>query len=216
MEDLQDQIVSWLAQDENAPVWHAKAVITDERKWEYVEAQKVKIAIADTVSRKLRLAEESKRIARRDSGKSCEYRFLPPEHRERYIPWSLREDKSILFRVEGQEDAPKKRTAKQNDSLHLYLSQLAQELNDSGQDMRKVLKPTVDIPWSTDTAKRFLWKPIQKVMVDKESTTDLTTDEVDKIYRVLDRHVSEKCGLHVPFPSVEETESYLQSLEQKK
>lgn len=113
-------------------------------------------------------------------------------------------------------DIKNKRSLLQNNALHLYLSMLATELNDSGNDMRKVLKPTVDIPWSTDTCKRFLWKPIQEVMMDKKSTTELTTDELDKIYKVLDRHVSEKCGIHVEFPSIENTEEFINSYEKMK
>lgn len=108
----------------------------------------------------------------------------------------------------------KQRTLSQNASLHLYLTLLADELNDSGQDMRKVLKETVDIPWDKNTAKMFLWKPIQEIMVDKEHTADLTSDEVSRIYRVLDRHVSEKCGIHVEFPSVENTEEYYKSIKE--
>lgn len=108
----------------------------------------------------------------------------------------------------------KQRTLSQNAALHLYLELLSSELNLSGQDMRKVLKETVDIPWSKDTAKRFLWKPIQEIIVDKGHTADLTTDEVDKIYKVLDRHISEKCGIHVEWPSVENTEEYYKSIKE--
>lgn len=207
MEDLEDQIVKYLA--DNGDTWLPKAELTDKKVWQYEEGQKVKTAISDTISRKLRLAEEAGRIAKRKKGKSGEYRFLPMDKRANYIPFDFRpsDTKNILF----GEIPRKQRTLKQNDALHLYLSMLATELNDSGQDMRKVLKPTVDIPWSTDTAKRFLWKPIQEVMMDKKSTTELTTDEIDKIYKVLDRHVSEKCGIHVNFPTQENTEEYLNS-----
>jgi hypothetical protein len=212
MEDLEDQIVKYLA--DNGDTWFPKAELTDKKQWQYEEAQKVKTAISDTISRKLRLAEEAKRIAKRKSGKSGEYRFLPLDKRATYIPYDQRpsDAKNVLF----GDVVKKQRTLKQNNTLHLYLSMLATELNDSGNDMRKVLKPTVDIPWSTDTCKRFLWKPIQEVMMDKKSTTELTTDELDKIYKVLDRHVSEKCGIHVEFPSIENSEEYYKSLEQMK
>lgn len=98
MEDLEDQIVKYLA--DNKDTWFPKAELTDKKQWQYEEAQKVKTAISDTISRKLRLAEEAKRIAKRKSGKSGEYRFLPLDKRATYIPFSKRDDdkKKILFR----------------------------------------------------------------------------------------------------------------------
>lgn len=100
-----------------------------------------------------------------------------------------------------------KRTLKQNNSLHLYFTLLADELNSSGQDMRKFLKPEVDIPWSPTTIKEFIWKPIQESMLLKKSTTELTTDEVSKVYEVLNRYLGDKRGVHVPFPCVEDENS---------
>jgi hypothetical protein len=94
-----------------------------------------------------------------------------------------------------------KRTLQQNKAMHKYYTMLADKLNESGLDMKKVLKPGIDIPWSPTSVKEFLWRPIQDAMLDKESTRALTTDEVDKIYRVLDRHLGEKLGIHVEFPN---------------
>jgi len=96
------------------------------------------------------------------------------------------------------------RTPRQNSSLHLYFRQLAEELNLAGLDMRKVLKPTIAIPWSEASIKSFLWKPIQEAMFNKKSTTELTTAEVNKVFEVLDRHLLEKFDVNVAFPSQEE------------
>ena len=101
-------------------------------------------------------------------------------------------------------DAKRTRTTVQNKALHKYCELVAQELNDSGNDMRKVLKETVDIPWTKESVKEYLWKSIQSVMIQKDSTTELSTDEVSKIYEVLNRHLAEKTGVHVPFPSSED------------
>ena len=67
--------------------------------------------------------------------------------------------------------------------------------------MRHVLKETVDIPWTAETVKANLWSPIQRVYAQKDSTTELTTVEVNKIYEVLSRHLSEKTGVFVEFPN---------------
>ena len=77
------------------------------------------------------------------------------------------------------------RTNQQNKALHKYFSMLAEALNDAGLDMKTVLKPEVDIPWTQDSVKTHLWKPIQEIMVDKESTTEMNTVDPNKIYEVL-------------------------------
>lgn len=101
---------------------------------------------------------------------------------------------------------PKQRSLKQNDSLHLYFEQLAETLNGAGLDMRKVLKPEVEIPWTKENIKKYIWKPIQHVYLNKKSTTELTTIEIDKVYEVLNRHIA-KFGIHVPFPCIEQLEN---------
>jgi len=94
----------------------------------------------------------------------------------------------------------KQRTPKQNNSLHEYFEQLAEELNDSGLDMRKVLKEAISIPWNKDTIKEYLWRPVQEAQIGKKSTTKLTTKEVDLIYNTLNRYLGEKFGIIVSFP----------------
>ena len=94
----------------------------------------------------------------------------------------------------------KQRTNKQNKSLHKFCSLLAEALNDAGLDMRVVLKPEVEIPWDTKSAKEHLWRPIQELVISKESTTDADTKDYSKVYEVLNRHLGEKHGIHVPWP----------------
>ena len=97
------------------------------------------------------------------------------------------------------------RTLPQNSALHKYFELLADALNDAGYDMKAVLeKKEVDVPWDGEMVKRVLWKGIQIAKFDKESTTKLETDEVNKVYEILDRHISSHFGVHVEFPSYEE------------
>lgn len=105
--------------------------------------------------------------------------------------------------AEYTQKPEQKRTDAQNRALHLYFTLIADTLNDAGLDMRKVLKPGVDIPWSTDTVKEYLWRPIQKLQLRKESTTQLITKEIDKVFDTLNRHLGEKFGIHEDFPSIE-------------
>lgn len=95
----------------------------------------------------------------------------------------------------------KQRTNRQSRALHLYFEQLADELNLSGLDMKAVLKPEVDIPWTKDSVRDHLFKPLMKAYLDKNSTTELTTDEVSKVYDALNRHLSDKFGISIEFPS---------------
>lgn len=96
-----------------------------------------------------------------------------------------------------------KRTTQQNRALHKYFELLADTLNNAGLDVRAVLKPSVDIPWSKTMVKELLWKPVQKIYLDKKSTTQLNTEDVNEIYRILDRHLADKFGVLVDFPSLD-------------
>lgn len=95
------------------------------------------------------------------------------------------------------------RTPTQNNAMHRYFELLAQALNDAGLDMRRTLKPEWEIPWTAEMVKEHIWRPVQKVMLDRQSTTQLQTIDVGEVYDVINRHMAEKHGVHVPFPSSE-------------
>jgi len=97
----------------------------------------------------------------------------------------------------------KQRTDAQNRALHLLFTQLAEQLNDMGFDMRKTLKPEIDIPWNGKTIKEYLWRPIMKAQLGKESTTELTTKEIDEVFDTINRHLGEKFGVNISFPSID-------------
>ena len=109
----------------------------------------------------------------------------------------------MLCKECGQPIIKKQRTSQQNRALHLYFKQLADELNDKGQDMRTLIKEEIDIPWSTTTVKDHLFRPLMKVITGKESTAKLTTDEIDRVFEILSKTIGERTGLHIPFPSIE-------------
>ena len=90
------------------------------------------------------------------------------------------------------------RTLNQNAALHVWLRKVAEQLNDAGMDMKAVLKPEVDIPWTEESAKNHLWRPIQEVMTDHESTTECNTIDYNAIYLVICRHMAEKHGITLP------------------
>lgn len=92
------------------------------------------------------------------------------------------------------------RTTLQNKSLHLWLRQVSETLNDAGLDMKKTLKESVDIPWDKEgrNAKEHLWRPVMEAMTGEESTTDMDTLDPTLITDVINRHIGEKFGVTLP------------------
>ena len=137
-------------------------------------------------------------------------RFLAKKTDKNEIDFKSKgEVKLFVSRLKGKEfeviirEKSDKRSLPQNNAMHLFFELLADNLNSSGWDMRKLLKEGVDIPWTADSVKRMLWIPIQKSMFNKKRTRDLKIDEVGKTHEVLNRHIGKRTGVFVPFPSVE-------------
>jgi len=111
------------------------------------------------------------------------------------------EGKSVVLTVETM---PQRRTDAQNRALHLWYTQLAEKLNESGFDMKKFIR--VDIPWSGESVKQYLWKPLQRVVLGNTSTRNLKREDIDKVFDPLNKVIAERTddNIHVPFPSKEE------------
>ena len=97
----------------------------------------------------------------------------------------------------------KRRTSSQNRALHKLFELVADEFEDKGIGMSIFAKLPINIPVSADAVKR-LWKEIQMAQVNKDSTADLTTKEIDLVYDTFNRMLAESCNLHVAFPSIEQ------------
>lgn len=95
------------------------------------------------------------------------------------------------------------RTSQQNRALHKDCDIIAEKLNDAGWDMKKVIKKEIDIPWTTESVKKHIYKPILKAMYGKESTKqiDKNSDELEKLHNVIMRELGEKFQIEYhPFP----------------
>ena len=98
-----------------------------------------------------------------------------------------------------------KRTHQQNNALHKGFQLLAEALNDAGYEMKAVLAvKEVDVPWTKESVKEVLFRPIMSAMTEKGSTTELNTVEVSDVWLVLMRHLGENFGINLEFPSEEE------------
>ncbi len=106
------------------------------------------------------------------------------------------------------------RTLQQNKALHLLFEIAAKELNGMGIPFTySGLKGMeMETPFSGLIFKEFTWKPIQKTMFGTESTTKLTTQQIDQIFMVLNKFFAER-GVELKFPS--EFSKHVEKLEKE-
>lgn len=71
------------------------------------------------------------------------------------------------------------------------------------EDKKRTLKPEIDIPWSKNTVKEYLWRPVMNAQLGKKSTTEMTTKDIDAVFETIIRHLSSKFGFSTDFPSIE-------------
>jgi hypothetical protein len=85
-----------------------------------------------------------------------------------------------------------------------YMELRAEQLNDAGLDIRKVMKPTFNIPWTKDNVHDLLWIPIQKALFGTTSMRALKKLQVTKVHAVIERELAQSFGVDIiPFPSEE-------------
>jgi 3-phenylpropionate/cinnamic acid dioxygenase small subunit len=101
-------------------------------------------------------------------------------------------------RIEIQYTTAKPRTLAQNNALHMWLAHVAKRLNEAGLDMKKTLKPEVEIPWTMQSAKDHLWRPVQRIMTGEESTKEPERAEYTKVYETISRHLAQTHGITIP------------------
>lgn len=95
------------------------------------------------------------------------------------------------------------RTSAQNRAIHLYLTQVAEELDRHGFTIQNVVAKIrrAEIRPTGKNLKEVMWRPYQIAALKKDSTTQLTKLDVDKVYEGLNKFLAENFdGLHVPFP----------------
>ena len=96
--------------------------------------------------------------------------------------------------------AGKTRSTLQNNALHVYCRLLAEALNSAGYDMRKTLKEGIEVPWTTELVKQYLWKPVQEAVTGNDSTSVAGRSDFDETHAILSNHLHEKFKVYVPFP----------------
>lgn len=97
------------------------------------------------------------------------------------------------------------RTANQNRALHLYLELVADTLDKEGHTLQDVVAQIkrAEIRPTKENLKEVVWRPLQQAIYNKESTTQLETHEVDRVYETMNKWLGQQFEIHVPFPSLE-------------
>jgi len=96
------------------------------------------------------------------------------------------------------------RTNLQNDSMHLYFRQMVEDLNNTPYTFKKYLEVVenhLEVPWTVDLFKKYVWKPVMESQHDIESTTEMDTCNPSDIHRIVDKFMAEKFGVSRPWPN---------------
>jgi hypothetical protein len=103
------------------------------------------------------------------------------------------------------------RTTKQNSALHLLYSIMCNHLNELGLEYRYFgLKGQVlEMRYTTDIVKNFIWRPIQIALFDIESTTKINTSQINEILDVITKFYADK-GVVIQFPSKESLKALIE------
>ena len=93
------------------------------------------------------------------------------------------------------------RSSAQNKALHKFFQLLADELNEKGFDMRATLSQENPISWTGASVKEYMWRPLQKALFNKDSTTKLDKNqEIDTIIDNLNRIITERTKGEIVLP----------------
>ena len=106
------------------------------------------------------------------------------------------------------------RTSAQNRALHLYFTKIAAQFINLGWTYNYICPftgNTIDLPWTGNLVKDYMWKPIQKDLFNIDSTTKINTKQINSIIDVLSAHFG-KHGVGVEFPN---WQAYLNKIDAK-
>ncbi len=92
------------------------------------------------------------------------------------------------------------RTDQQNKALWLWMSQIAEALNDKHFDLKLIMKD-MEIPWSKDSVMEYIFRPLMKAKFGKISTKQLFVNgEIDELIDIIIKLIAEKTNGEVTTP----------------
>jgi hypothetical protein len=100
------------------------------------------------------------------------------------------------------EQLRSRRSLNQNSALHLWLTQLEEEMKVNGITMDMIITKPQEIPITRHLLKD-LFRLLCKKMYHKESTADINSLEFYEVQKVFEKNIGEKTQIYIPFPSEE-------------
>jgi len=95
-----------------------------------------------------------------------------------------------------------KRSENQNNALHLWLDQIADEAERRGLTLDMWVKHPTEMK-ITESLLKDSFRATGRKMYGKKSTADLTKEEFSEIQRLFDKAVLERLGIDIPFPNID-------------
>ena len=93
------------------------------------------------------------------------------------------------------------RSSKQNRALHLWFTQVSDLLNNKGITFESVAG--LESMYTGEYIKVVWFKEMAKALFDIDSTTKLNSSQINQIFDVVSKHISEMTGEFIDFPSIE-------------
>ena len=110
-----------------------------------------------------------------------------------FLMTRIEEGKDLLLR----EEEPT-RSVKQNNALHGLLRRMSTALNDAGiEGPAHPWREDFRLDWSPELCKSLLLHPVMQAMTGKQSSSDLTKDELSGVVEQMLRRVTEVTGVYV-------------------
>ena len=96
------------------------------------------------------------------------------------------------------------RSQRQNRSLHLLFSMIANELNEMGSEFQYfgVKGQVLSTRYTAHIVKEHFYRPIQIALFDIESTTKVNTQQINETFDIIAKFFAEK-GIELFFPSID-------------
>ena len=129
--------------------------------------------------------------------------------------WTVKDQNTCKFFVAYVEDQAEQgidrvykiqkadRTWRQNNTLHLLFRRMAKGLNDAGFEIPHPFKPDLEIPYSEESVKELLYKPIITMYFKVDRSTELTTEQLSESMTILVDAVNRNTGVYVHIPTGE-------------
>jgi len=126
--------------------------------------------------------------------------------------WTVKDQNTCKFFVAYVEDQAEQgidrvykiqkadRTWRQNNTLHLLFRRMAKGLNDAGFEIPHPFKPDLEIPYSEESVKELLYKPIITMYFKVDRSTELTTEQLSESMTILVDAVNRNTGVYIPIP----------------